>query len=170
MSDKRRQIIVKQAAADKTPILQQPAAELETFTNLQQLAAEIPWGHHMLMLDKLSVPAARLWYLRATAQFGWSRNVLLNQIKAAAYDRAVKEKKTHNFAMALPERLAEQANEMLKSTYSLDLLGLTKAVKERELEDRRSETHCDEHGYHSAELWVAKRSIPYRKISALATR
>ena len=25
--------------------------------------------------------AARLWYLRATASFGWSRNVLLNQIK-----------------------------------------------------------------------------------------
>ena len=33
----------------------------------------------MMMLDKLSDPAARLWYLRATARFGWSRNVLLNQ-------------------------------------------------------------------------------------------
>ena len=62
--------------------------------------------------------------------------MLLNQIKAAAYDRAVKEKKTHNFAIALPEHMAEQADEMLKSTYSLDFLGLTKAVKERELEDR----------------------------------
>ncbi len=135
-SDKRRQIIVKKAAAKKTLILQQPAAELETFTILQQLAAEIPWGHHMLMLDKLSVPAARLWYLHATTQFGWSRNVLLNQIKAGAYERAVTEKKTHNFELALPEDMAEQADEMLKSTYSLDFLKLTKAVKERELEDR----------------------------------
>ncbi len=117
-------------------ILQQPAAEMETLTILQQLAAEIPWGHHMLMLDKLSAPAARLWYLRATAQFGWSRNVLLNQIKAGAYERAVTEKKTHNFDLALPEDMAEQADEMLKSTYSLDFLGLTQAVKERELEDR----------------------------------
>ena len=33
----------------------------------------------MLMLDKLTEPAARLWYLRATARFGWSRNVLLNE-------------------------------------------------------------------------------------------
>ena len=135
-SDKRRQIIVKKAATKKTLILQQPAAELETFTILQQLAAEIPWGHHMLMLDKLTVPAARLWYLHATTQFGWSRNVLLNQIKAGAYERAVTEKKTHNFELALPEDMAEQADEMLKSTYSLDFLGLTKAVKERELEDR----------------------------------
>jgi predicted nuclease of restriction endonuclease-like (RecB) superfamily len=63
-SDKRRQIIVKKAAAKKTLILQQPAAELETFTILQLLAAEIPRGHHMLMLDKLSEPAARLWYLQ----------------------------------------------------------------------------------------------------------
>jgi hypothetical protein len=80
---------------------------------LQQLVTEIPWGHHMLMLDKLSAPAARLWYLRATARFGWSRNVLLNQIKAGAYERAVTEKKTHNFDLALPEHFAEQADEML---------------------------------------------------------
>jgi predicted nuclease of restriction endonuclease-like (RecB) superfamily len=103
---------------------------------LRQAVAEIPWGQNLVILNKVSDPAARLWYLRATAQFGWSRNVLLNQIKAAAYDRAVKEKKTHNFAMALPEHMAEQADEMLKSTYSLDFLGLTKVVKERELEDR----------------------------------
>ena len=46
-------------------------------------------------------PAARFWYLRATASFGWSRNVLLNQIKAGAYERAVTEKKTHNFDQSL---------------------------------------------------------------------
>ena len=103
---------------------------------LRQAVAEIPWGQNLVILNKVKEPAARLWYLQATAQFGWSRNVLLNQIKAAAYDRAVKEKKTHNFAIALPEHMAEQADEMLKSTYSLDFLGLTKAVKERELEDR----------------------------------
>lgn len=31
----------------------------------------------------------RLYYLRATARFGWSRNVLLNQIKDGTYERAV---------------------------------------------------------------------------------
>ncbi len=128
------------------PILRQPVAELEAEAKagvhddpgqfLPQLVAEIPWGHHRFILDKLSAPAARLWYLRATARFGWSRNVLLNQIKASAYERAVTEKKTHNFDLALPEHFAEQADEMLKSSYSLDFLGLRRAVKERELEDR----------------------------------
>jgi predicted nuclease of restriction endonuclease-like (RecB) superfamily len=81
-------------------------------------------------------PPARLYYLRATARFGWSRNVLLNQIKAGTYERAVTEKKTHNFPLALPEYLAEQAEEMMKSSYNLEFLGIRREVKERELEDR----------------------------------
>jgi predicted nuclease of restriction endonuclease-like (RecB) superfamily len=60
----------------------------------------------------------------------------LNQIKAGAYERAVVEKKTHNFPLALPEHLAEQADEMLKSSYNLEFLGIRRAVKERKLEDR----------------------------------
>jgi len=134
------------------PILQQLVAELPQPSNrrqavaklsaakpiqiLRQLVAEIPWGHHLLILNKLTAPAARLWYLRATASYGWSRNVLLNQIKAGAYERAVTEKKTHNFGIALPEHFAEQAEEMLKSSYNLEFLGLRRAVRERELEDR----------------------------------
>ena len=89
-----------------------------------------------MLMAKLTDPAARIYYLRATAQFGWSRNVLLNQIKAGAYERAVTEKKTHNFPLAMPEYLAEQADEMLKSSYNLEFLGLKRAVKEREFEDR----------------------------------
>ena len=124
---------------EKTAIWLQPAAKSPPDTAiefLRQLVAEIPWGQNLLILKKLSAPAARLWYLRATARFCWSRNVLLNQIKGGAYERAVTEKKTHNFDLALPEQFAEQADEMLKSSYSLDFLGLGKAVKERELEDR----------------------------------
>ena len=98
--------------------------------------AEIPWGHHLLILNKLTAPAARLFYLRATTQFGWSRAVLLNQIKAQAFERAKSEKKTHNFAVALPEHFAEQADEMLKSRYNLEFLGLARPMRERELEDK----------------------------------
>ena len=103
---------------------------------VREMVATVPWGHHANALAKVAGPAARLYYLRATARFGWSRNVLLNQIKAGAYERAVAEKKTHNFELALPEHLAEQADEMLKSSYNLEFLGIHQAVKERELEDR----------------------------------
>jgi predicted nuclease of restriction endonuclease-like (RecB) superfamily len=103
---------------------------------VREMAGAVPWGHHVEMLNKLSAPAARLYYLRATAQFGWSRNVLLTQIKAQAFERAKAEKKTHNFAVALPEHFADQAGEILKSRYNLESLGIARAVRERELEDR----------------------------------
>ena len=103
---------------------------------LRQLVAELPWGHHLMILNKLDQPAQRLYYLRATTAFGWSRNVLLNQIKAGAYERSLAEGKRHNFKIALPEHLAEQAEEALKSSYNLEFLGVRREIKERELEDR----------------------------------
>ncbi len=108
--------------------------ELSQF--VRELVAAVPWGHHANVLAKLTDPAARLYYLQATARFGWSRNVLLHQIKAGAYERAITEKKTHNFPLALPQNLAEQADEALKSSYNLEFLGIRREVKERELEDR----------------------------------
>jgi predicted nuclease of restriction endonuclease-like (RecB) superfamily len=116
-----------QAASEENLILAQAVRELLT---------AIPWGHHVLLLGRIKSPPELLYYLRATARFGWSRNVLLNQIKAGAYERAVIDKKTHNFPLALPEYLAEQADEMLKSSYNLEFLGIRGRVKERELEER----------------------------------
>jgi predicted nuclease of restriction endonuclease-like (RecB) superfamily len=101
-----------------------------------ELLAAIPWGHHVNALAGVADPAARLYYIRAAAQFGWSRDVLINQIKANAYERAVKEKKSHNFALTLPAPTAAQADEILKSRYNLEFLGVGREVKERELEDR----------------------------------
>lgn len=140
-SRKSQRTILRQLVAELSQPSNRPQAvaklePAEEIVILRQLVAEIPWGHHLLILNKLTAPAARLWYLRATASFGWSRNVLLNQIKAGAYERAVTEKKTHNFDLALPEHFAEQAEEMLKSSYNLEFLGLRRAVRERELEDR----------------------------------
>jgi predicted nuclease of restriction endonuclease-like (RecB) superfamily len=48
-------------------ILRQPVAEFkredETGQFLQQLVSEVPWGQNLLILNKLTDPAARLWYL-----------------------------------------------------------------------------------------------------------
>jgi predicted nuclease of restriction endonuclease-like (RecB) superfamily len=105
------------------------------YENLRQLVAEIPWGHNLLIMNKVQDYAGRAYYLENTKVFGWSRNVLLNQIKAHAYERSL-EDKFHNFGNALPAHLAEQADEMLKSSYSLEFLGIGQAVLERELEQR----------------------------------
>jgi predicted nuclease of restriction endonuclease-like (RecB) superfamily len=103
---------------------------------VRDMVEAVPWGHHVNLLAKLDDPAQRLFYLKATARFGWSRNVLLNQIKAQAYERSQAEGKVHNFKLALPEHFAEQAEEALKSSYNLEFLGIRREIKERELENQ----------------------------------
>jgi predicted nuclease of restriction endonuclease-like (RecB) superfamily len=115
----------------KEPIVSRLSDELVI---LRQAVAEIPWGHHLLLLNKLDASEERLWYLRSTAQFGWSRNVLLNQIKSKAYHRSLKVGKSHNFHQALPAHFAEQAEEALKTSYDFGFLGIDGAVKERVME------------------------------------
>jgi predicted nuclease of restriction endonuclease-like (RecB) superfamily len=103
---------------------------------VREFLVGVHWGHHANALAKVADPAAKIYYVRATAQLGWTRNVLLNQIKAQAYERAVREKKTHNFPAALPEHWAEQADEIVKCRYDFGFLGIGQAIRERELEDR----------------------------------
>lgn len=92
-------------------------------------------GHNLLIMEKVTVDKEREYYIKSSRDFGWSRNVLRNQIKAGAYALSLK-KKTHNFSKALPAHLSEQAEETIKIVYSLDFLGITKPVLERELEKR----------------------------------
>jgi len=109
--------------------------EYKDSLKLAQLVREIPWGQNIVIMQMVKDIKEREYYIRATAEMGWSRNVLLNQIKAGAYSFYLKQK-THNFPKVLPAYLAEQADESIKSVYNLDFLDITKSVVERELERR----------------------------------
>jgi predicted nuclease of restriction endonuclease-like (RecB) superfamily len=103
---------------------------------LPQVVAVLPWGHNRLILSKIKDRQEALYYAEAAVKMGWTRNLLLNFIKADTYHNAKELPKPHNFKTTLPEHLQEQADEMLKSTYNLGFLGITHQVKERELERR----------------------------------
>jgi len=103
---------------------------------LLQLVREIPWGQNIAIMTRVKDAAARQYYLRATAEMGWSRHVLMLQINAQAYERQALRPKQHNFQQNLPEALAEQADLALKDTYALDFLGLHRMAREREIEGR----------------------------------
>lgn len=103
---------------------------------LQQAVAEIPWGQNLLIMEKVADRDARRYYIQATQEMGWSRSVLLNQIKAQAYERHRLSSKQHNFQKALPVHLVDQADKAMKDVYMLDFLGITKPVVEREIENR----------------------------------
>ncbi|MBN2465628.1 DUF1016 family protein [candidate division WOR-3 bacterium] len=99
---------------------------------VQQLAAQIPWFHNCVLLDQVREPTKREWYVRATIEHGWSRNVLVHQIESDLYGR--KGKALTNFEQTLPAPQSELAGQVLKDPYNLDFLGLSEDVAERELE------------------------------------
>ena len=113
--------------------------EYRDYPNLQQLVGEIPWGQNVLILGKVKDPKAREYYLTATREMGWTRNVLEIQVKSGCYERHILDKKTHNFEKALPVHLAEQADKAMKNVYMLDTLGLTQPVLEAQLENKMVE-------------------------------
>jgi predicted nuclease of restriction endonuclease-like (RecB) superfamily len=117
-------------------ILRQTVAESPDDIKLPQIAAELPWGHHLLIMNKIKDREEALFYAKSAIEMGWTRDVLLNFIKADTYKNTKSLPQQHNFRKALPEHLQEQASEMLKSTYNLGFLGLLQPVKERELERR----------------------------------
>jgi len=104
------------------------------YANTKQLVSQIPWGHHILIMQRTKSMAEKEYYLKASADMRWSRNVLLNQIKANAYERHRTLPKQNNFDRALPQHIAEQANEAIKSEYNLEFLGIHQLMLERELE------------------------------------
>ena len=56
---------------------------------MQQVVAQIPWGHNIVLMDKIANPEERKWYIEKSAQNGWSRNVLVHQIESGLYQRQV---------------------------------------------------------------------------------
>jgi predicted nuclease of restriction endonuclease-like (RecB) superfamily len=106
---------------------------------LRQLVAEIPWGHNLLIMNKIKDEKEKEYYIKNTIENGWTRNVLNLQIKSNAYQRQVLSTKTHNFNETLPKVMAEQADKTLKDVYMLDFLGITEPVLEREIENKMLE-------------------------------
>jgi len=101
---------------------------------LLEFVLRVPWGQNILILQKIKDRNEQEYYLQATANFGWSRDVLLNQIKGNAYKFHLINNKPNNFEKTLPVFLSEQADEAIKSVYNLEFLGLDKPIHERKLE------------------------------------
>ena len=99
---------------------------------VQQPASQMPWGHLMVVIDKIDEPVARDWYVRAAVAGGWSRNVLLNQIKGRAHTRVGAA--PSNFEVTLADEDSELATQIAKDPYVFDFLGLSDRVAERDLE------------------------------------
>lgn len=98
----------------------------------QQSVGQIPWGHNILLMEKVKDLPTRLWYMRQTIEQGWSRDVLTAMIKGNAHER--QGQAVSNFAARLPTPQSELARQLLKDPYLFDFLTLEEPFHERELE------------------------------------
>ena len=103
---------------------------------LLQSVAVLPWGHNLLLLDKIETLEAVAFYANEVITKGWSRDLLLNAIKMDSYGQTQKQIASNNFSQTLPTINADYANEVFKSSYNLGFLGITEPTKELELEKR----------------------------------
>ena len=140
----RSEEIVQQLAASSSIKVQQAAAQLPL--TAKQLVSQIPWGHNMVLLDKLDDPPTALFYVQKTIENNWSRSVLTHQIESGLHLR--EGKAIDNFDATLPTPESDLARQLLRDPYNFDFLTLTKRHNERELEngliDHRSDRSADQ--------------------------
>jgi predicted nuclease of restriction endonuclease-like (RecB) superfamily len=94
-----------------------------------RVVALLPWGHIQDLLNKLDDQDLRDWYAREAISNGWSRAVLVNQIKSQLHTRAGAA--PSNFERALP---ASQS-ELVKDPYNFEFLTLAADASERDVEN-----------------------------------
>lgn len=99
---------------------------------VQQVVAQIPWGHNVRILDYVKDPAEREWYIYKTIEEGWSRNTLVVQIESGLYAR--QNSATTNFDTVLAPLQSDLARQTLKNPYVFDFLTIEDSVSERKLE------------------------------------
>ena len=101
---------------------------------VQQVVAQIPWGHNVVIMDKVFTEDERTWYLKECAENGWSRNVLVHQIESNLYARQATADKISNFENRLPAPQSELATQMMKDPYIFDFIPFKADMLERDIE------------------------------------
>jgi len=104
-------------------------SELEV---VQRSAAQLPWRHHQMLLDKLNDLPTRVWYAQRAVEEGWSRDVLVHHIETRLHQRSGKA--VTNFERAIPGPHGELAQQLTKDPYLFDFLSVTQTKLERDLE------------------------------------
>jgi predicted nuclease of restriction endonuclease-like (RecB) superfamily len=98
----------------------------------------ITWYHNLSLLQDITDHNQRLWYAQETIANGWSRNILMHQIKSDLYSRQTTLNKTHNFDLTLPNPQSDLATNLLKDEYNFEFLR-GGDFKEKEVEDQLTE-------------------------------
>lgn len=107
-------------------------SEYQSNAILHPLVAEISWTKHICIMERCKDTQERRFYILATKRFGWTKNVLLHQIEAKAFESYLLGQS--NYDQTLPETVKQQAVLALRDDYSLSFLDIAGEHSEQDLE------------------------------------
>ena len=99
---------------------------------LPNLFALVPWRHHVEIIAKCKNVDEALFYIVHTASEGWSRQALMNSIKADFYHTSGGA--ITNFSEKLPAPQSKLAQAITKDTYDFGFISLPNDYEEEQLE------------------------------------
>lgn len=111
------------------------AEEYPDFEFVQQVVAQIPWGHNIVLFEKIKDIEERKWYINESIKNGWSRNMLKIKIDGKTYERQVVVEKVTNFSKTLPDLQSDLAIQTMKDPYLFDFISIKGKAKELEIEN-----------------------------------
>ena len=98
---------------------------------VQEVLAQLPWYHHITILDKIKTNEKQIEYINLAIQHGWSRNILVHHIEAQTAMRIGKAQ--NNFDSFLPKPQSDLAKESIKDPYKFDFLTISADAHELEI-------------------------------------
>ena len=104
----------------------------QVVSQLEVSLFSIPWGHHIMIMQRCKDTQEALFYVHKTIENHWSRSVLEHQIALNLYAR--QGKAITNFQHQLPPAMSDLAQELTKDPYVFDFLSITENYTEKELQ------------------------------------
>ena len=101
-------------------------------SQLEASLFSIPWGHHIMIMQRCKSIQEALFYVHKTIENHWSRSVLEHQIALNLYAR--QGKAITNFQQQLPATASDLAQELTKDPYVFDFLSMMEGYTEKELQ------------------------------------
>lgn len=122
------------AQLQEHPVWQVPLAKFHGDDKdfVQVPLAQITWYHHISLLSKVKDSTERALYILATAQEGWSRDVMLMQVANNYIE--TKGCAINNFDLTLPSPQSDLAKYTFKDPYNFSFIGTIALQNELKIE------------------------------------
>jgi len=127
--------LVSQMDDSDAVIAKQAVSQFQQINNeIVDSFARLPWGHHILIVQKIKNPNEALFYIGKTIENNWSRSVLEYQIETNLFQR--QGNSVTNFKNVLPALQGDLAHALLKDPYNFEFITLGEQAKEKDLENK----------------------------------